>query len=135
MNRLAFLLSRFGPCALCGSIAGAGTGLVFGLTESAIPAGSGPLPLRSVVAVGLLLGLLAYLGILLFIGILGNYGVRALLFPALGTCLLTALVTVLVVNRLDAGYFGALLGWLLGLMVGRLLCHACAAKTHAGVAS
>ncbi len=123
MNNLSICLSRLGPCALCGSIAGGGAGFVFGLTQFGLP--TAPIPTHAAIAVGILLGFLAYLGILLFIGVLGNFGVRALLLPALITCLLAGLVTVVVVNRLDAQLFSTLIGWILGAIVGRLLCYSC----------
>jgi len=116
-------LNRFGPCALCGAIAGGLTGFIFGFTQWAIP--GIPLPVHVALNVGIMLGLLAYLAILFFIGVLGNFGVQQLLWPALFTSVLVSILVVLIMNRLDAKLFGTLLGWVIGLIVGRALCYAC----------
>jgi hypothetical protein len=117
-------LNRLGPCALCGAIAGALTGFIFGFTQWGIPGNL--LPIHVAVNVGLMLGLFAFLAIVFFIGVLGNFGLQRLVWPALFTSVLVSVLVVLIMNRLEAKLFGTLLGWLIGLIVGRALCYACA---------
>ena len=124
MARLIAWLNGFGPCALCGAIAGALTGFIFGLAQWGIPGNR--LSIYVGVNVGITLGLLAFLAIVLFIGVLGNFGVQRLVWPALFTSILVSVLVVLIVNWINAQVFGTLLGWIVGLIVGRALCYACA---------
>src|ERR1035441_5123609 len=112
MTALTKWLSRAGICALCGSIAGAFSGFIFGLARLGAPSFHPAIELT--IIVGVVLGLVAWVGILFFIGILADYGVWQIFWQALVNCELTSLLTVLVVGAIHATLSGMLIGWILG---------------------
>jgi len=80
---------------------------------------------RGVLAIALLLGLGAWVLLLLIYGVWLHVGAHALAGPLLLNALVTALVTVWVENHLHHPRVDALLGLILGYLVGRMLCLLC----------
>jgi hypothetical protein len=131
MNWLSNTIARSGICAVSGAIAGAIVGYFFGLPYAL--AGSPHVPAVSWlwwVALGL--SVFAWLVLLVIVGIFGNYGVVRIAVWALGTSLVTGILTVWAIYVLHIGFFGALLGWLIGFFVGKSFCAMCAAYQNRG---
>lgn len=126
MSKLYRFIATAGICAVSGAIAGAFVGGVFGLVEfvTAHP------HLPSVVLLGVAVGLslIAWLVVLTIVGVFGNYGVLAIASPSLVTTGITGVLTVLLVHATNAGLAGMLLGWIIGFLVGRMLCTFCSAS-------
>jgi hypothetical protein len=119
-------IASAGICAVSGAIAGAFVGGVFGLVRFVSP--HVPIPLAVLLGVAFALSLLAWLVVLTIVGVFGNYGVRAIAGRALVTTGITGILTVMLANAAHAGLGGMLLGWVIGFLIGRALCAACAAS-------
>ena len=70
--------------------------------------------------------------LLVIVGIFGNYGVVRIAVWALGTSLVTGIITVWAIYVLHIGFFGTLLGWLIGFFVGKSFCTICTAYQNRG---
>jgi hypothetical protein len=123
MTRLYQFVSTAGICAVSGAIAGAIVGGLFGLVWFLAnhPAVHHPQLLGT--AIGL--SLAAWLAVLVIVGGFGNYGVLAILGQSFVTCLVTGVLTVLLIYTTRAGLFGMLLGWVMGFLVGKAFCRLC----------
>lgn len=125
MSKLYRFIATAGICAVSGAIAGAFVGGLFGLVEFVTPNPAFPGAVLPAVAVGL--SLIAWLGILVIVGVFGNYGVRAIASQSLVTTGITGILTVLLIHATHAGLAGMLLGWIIGFLVGKVLCRLCTA--------
>lgn len=114
-----------GICAVSGAIAGAFVGGVFGLVE--FVTANFPLSHLTLLIVAVGLSLIAWLVVLIIVGVFGNYGVRAIASRSFVTTGVTGFLTVLLVYTSHAGLAGMLLGWIVGFLVGKMLCALCAA--------
>ena len=119
------LLSRVPFCSLAGMLVGSITGTLFGLTLFAHPGAS--LDLKTLLGIGLLLGLLGFVFVLFFIGVLLRYGIGQIFLPGLVNALITAVITVLVDYVLQVPELAGWVGLLIGLLVGAILCRLCEA--------
>jgi hypothetical protein len=122
MNTLvARLFATLTVCMAAGGIVGTIAGVVYGLVRddfTSRPAGK------------LLLGALILAGVgwavvLFVIGVLFRYGVLSIALPSLVTALLTAIATVFLVDLDGLWTVGALLGLVVGLLIGAILCELC----------
>jgi hypothetical protein len=123
MSKLIQLISAAGICAVTGSIAGALVGGVYGLID--FVSGNPPTPSAALIELAIGLSLAAWVAVLFIVGVLGNYGAIAIAGQALVTCLLTGLITVYLIHAAHAGLFGMLLGWIIGFLIGKVLCVLC----------
>jgi|SRR5579863_1152232 len=121
-SRLTGWLGRQGICAIVGAIAGAFTGAIFGLWLAAM---THSVLVGQALAVGLVLGLIAWMGILFLLLAMGHYSLSSVLIPSLVTCVVASVVTALSVNAVHHPDEGVLMGWILGFLIGRLFCAAC----------
>jgi len=131
MTQIFNTIARSGVCAVSGAIAGAIVGGLFGLVYGL--AGSPAAPTLSLVWwVALGLSIFAWLIVLVIVGIFGNYGVLKIAIQALGTSLVTGIITVWVIYAFHVGFCGMLLGWLIGFLIGRSFCAMCSAYQKRG---
>jgi hypothetical protein len=134
MRSLMALLSKLGICAHTGALDGVITGFMCAAVE--IVRAPGVLPWRIAFALALFLGLVGWSAALLFIGLVGRYGVWRMMVPALMTCLIVSLLTVLIAFTLGLALLDPLIGWLIGLTVGEVFCvlsrRAPGAANHVG---
>jgi hypothetical protein len=107
-----------------GAIAGAIVGGIFGLLY--LLARSPRLPTSVVWGMAFGLSLFAWLAVLIIVGVFGNYGIVNVAPRALVTCILAGVITVWVIYAAHAGGYGTLFGWIIGYLIGRFLCRACA---------
>jgi hypothetical protein len=123
MNRFYNFVANSGVCAVSGAIAGAIVGSLFGLVF--VLAKSPAIPATVLFGIALGLSLFAWLVVLLIVGVFGNYGVVTIAARALVTCLLAGIITVALIYVGHAGGYGTPLGWIVGFLIGKLLCAAC----------
>jgi len=123
---LAGWLSRAGICAITGALAGSFTGTVFGLALAVAPGHH--VVAWQALAVGAALGLIAWVGVLCLLLAMGHYLLSSVLKPSLVTCLVVSVVTAWLVNLIHRPGLGMLIGWIVGFLIGRLFCAACAAR-------
>jgi len=122
----AFAKALFGKlpwCSLAGGLAGVITGFVFSLFQVQNP--TIVLTLQEVLLIAVVLGLVAWLFLLLVIGVWLKYGVGAIALQTFVTALLTAIATVYLNNIIKLPYLAVILGWLVGILIGYLLCLFC----------
>jgi uncharacterized membrane protein len=124
ISALPRFLARLGVCPVVGGAAGAIAGGLTGLVQVEH---AGDFSTRDILVLGLLAGAFVWLLALLVIGLWHRYGVRAIFLPALVTSLLSALLAVWVNDLVDRPGFAGLIGLVLGLLVGLLLCWLCGA--------
>jgi len=123
MTRVINWLGRFGICATVGGMAGAITGLILGAMLSILT--SGHIPLSVAVMTGAILGILAWIFVLWIFTAVGHYIFGDIALPALFTCLLVSIVVALVINALGGLSISTLLGWIIGFVIGAVLCRFC----------
>ncbi|HKB01527.1 MAG TPA: hypothetical protein VKD90_04865 [Gemmataceae bacterium] len=131
-GRFAFDLSRrtlgrLGICALVGGLVGAIVGFLFSAVQSHF--GNAPVSAAECLQLAGLFGLFAWLFVLVLVGSWLGYGFRAVAVPTLVTAAATTLAVVFALNRLRVPDWGALLGLVIGLLVGWLLCRLCQSWT------
>lgn len=126
------VFGRFSFCAKSGAIVGVIAGFLFGLLqlaleEEALSSGNPVHALtgQELVLIGLALGLLGWIALLMMVGVWLRYGAAAIAWPAFVNSLITALLTVLVNDRLNLPSVAGLIGLAVGLIVGTLLCLLC----------
>ncbi len=115
--------ARLPFCSLPGGLAGSLAGFVVTLFLLEYP-DVAPTPQEQVL-LGLTIGVAGWLLILLLYGMLLQYGVGAILWPALLNALLTSLLTVFVNLWLAQPLVAGAIGLLIGILVGALLCRLC----------
>lgn len=126
------LFGRLGLCAMSGAIVGSQAGYFVGIVLLHL-APTTPTAQQLGVA-GLILALMGWLVVLLLIGTWLGYGVRRIALPALLNALLVSFITVLLVNGLGLPGWGMLLGFLVGIVIGSLLCKWCRERGEFGLA-
>lgn len=109
-------------CAASGALVGGMSGLLFGLAQLRSTA---PISIPDAIQVGILLGLVGWVGLLLLLGIWLHYSVRAIALPALVTSLLSAVLTVVISIRFPNVLADLWIGLLIGTLVGAALCALC----------
>jgi hypothetical protein len=122
----AFAKALFGKlpwCSLAGGLAGVITGFIFSLFQVQNP--TIVLTLQEVLLIAVVLALVAWLFLLLVIGIWLKYGVGPIALQTFVTALLTAIATVYLNNIIKLPYLAVILGWLIGILIGYLLCLFC----------
>jgi acid phosphatase family membrane protein YuiD len=122
----AFAKALFGKlpwCSLAGGIAGIITGFIFSLFQVQNP--TLVLTLQELLLIAVVLGLVAWLFLLLVIGVWLKYGVGAIALQTFVTALLAAIATVYLNNIIKLPYLAVILGWLVGILIGYLLCLFC----------
>lgn len=115
--------ARLPFCSLPGAVAGSFAGFIVTLFMLEHP--DLVLTPQEQVLLALMIGVTAWLLILLLYGMLLQYGVAAILWPALLNALLSALLTVFVNLWLGRPEVASVLGLLIGVLVGALLCRFC----------
>lgn len=110
-------------CSLPGAIIGAMTGFLMAMLLLAMP-GLALSPQQLVVA-GLLFGFVSLLLVLFLFGLLLQYGVAQIFAAALGNALVTAIVVVFVTYWMKMPALGGIVGLLLGVLIGAMLCWIC----------
>jgi hypothetical protein len=109
-------------CSLPGSVAGSLAGLLMSTFELARP--SGPLSAQQLVIVALLITIPALLLVLFLFGLL-HYRVGQILPAATLNALITTMLVVFLVHWLNMPAVGGILGLVIGVLVGALLCLFC----------
>lgn len=115
--------SRLPFCSRTGAIAGSLAGFLMALFLLENP--TMMLNLQQLVMIGILLGITGLLWVLLFFGLLLQYGVGQIFWPAFANALAAAILTVLVAYWLEMPAAAGLVGLLIGILVGALLCWLC----------
>lgn len=123
MTRFISFLCGFGICATVGCMAGSFAGLFFGGMLLGAPGHH--IALSTSVVIGACLGLLAWTVILWILSVVGHYVIGDVVLPALLTCLLVSVVTVLVVDLSRLPAPSMLIGWIIGFTIGAALCRFC----------
>ena len=77
------------------------------------------------ISVAVVLGLIAWLFLLLVIGVWLKYGIGSIALQTFVTAFLTAFFTVYLSNIINLPYLTVILGWLVGILIGYLLCLFC----------
>jgi hypothetical protein len=121
LSRVVF--GRFSLCALSAAVVGAFSGMVIGLAVLERPESTlgGVEALR----VGLLLGAVGWVIILLVVGLWLHYGVRDIALYALGSSLLTAVISTYACLVIATAELFPIVGLVIGLLIGALLCWIC----------
>jgi hypothetical protein len=121
LSRVVF--GRFSLCALSAAVVGVFSGIVIGLAVLERPEST----LGGVEAfrVGLLLGAVGWVIILLVVRLWLHYGVRDIALYALGSSLLTAVISTYACLAIATAELFPILGLVIGLLIGALLCWIC----------
>ena len=118
-----WLFGKLGVCALNGALVGALAGFLYGavLEEHAthIPTTA---ELLQMVA---LLTITCWLVVLLIVGLWLHYGASAIALPLLLNAFVTVLLTVWINNQILIPEIAGLIGLLVGILVGFVLCRFC----------
>lgn len=115
--------ARLPFCSLPGAVAGSFAGFIVTLFMLEHP--DLTLSPQEQVLLGLMIGITAWLLILLLYGMILQYGIGAIMWPSLLNALLSALLTVFVNLWLARPPIASVLGLLIGILVGALLCRFC----------
>lgn len=107
-------------CAVTGAIAGGFAGMVFGIIETQQIGW----PVGQAVRMGVVFGLVGWIGILLIEALWLHYG-AAVVWPSFVTSLLSAVLTVVVANTIAIPVVAVWIGLIIGTLVGALLCRLC----------
>jgi len=81
--------------------------------------------LQEVVSTGVILALFGWLVVLLVAGVWLSYGVQSVALPALVNAIFTGVLVVYVNNVIQVPALAALIGLLIGVLVGTALCWLC----------
>ena len=122
----AFAKALFGKlpwCSLAGGVAGIITGFVFSLFQVQNP--TIVLTIQQILQIAAILGLISWLFLLLVIGVWLKYGIPSIALQTFVTAFLTAFFTVYLSNVINLPYLTVILGWLVGILIGYLLCLFC----------
>jgi acid phosphatase family membrane protein YuiD len=114
------LFGRLSFCALVGGMLGAITGLLF----TAIQA-PGLYTNQDLLYISLALAFVSFLLVLLIAGGFCRYGVRSIFLGTLVNSLVTSVLTVFAAERVGFPPVTALLGLVIGILVGSILCRLC----------
>jgi hypothetical protein len=117
------LFGGLGLCAMAGAIVGSLAGYFFGIVLLHV-APIGPTPQERGVA-ALVLAVFGWINVLVLIGWWLGYGIKNIALPALINAVLVSFLTVFIVNALGLPGWGMLLGFIIGIVVGTLLCQWC----------
>lgn len=119
-NAYTRLYSRLGFCSEIGAFVGVLAGLMFGLVQTQV---SGSFSVEDALRVAVLLSLVTILFGLLLFGVWERYGVGAVLIPVVLIGLLTTVLTVLLLNAAGLTPVPELVGVVVGIVVGRVVCY------------
>jgi hypothetical protein len=141
LNPLAILIAPFaafggavfGPLRFCAKI-GAMIGLIVGTMMSLLLAFQPGVtfPASTLWAICALTGVVALVAVLLIVGVWLHYGAGAIFAPVLVNAAFTTILTVWITYKLQKPYLSALVGLVIGVVVGTLLCRACDLPTKRG---
>ncbi len=123
---VAFAKALFGKlpwCSLAGGLAGVISGFVFSLFQVQNP--TILLTIQQIFQIAVVLGLIAWLCLLLVIGIWLKYGIGSIALQTFVTSFLTAFFTVYLSDIVNLPYLTVILGWVVGILIGYLLCMFC----------
>ena len=123
---LAIAVALFGKlrlCALAGGFAGSVSGGLFGIVLSGYPQHI-LTPLAQLYA-GLALGAVAWIAVVLIFGACLRYGVSQIAAQAFVNAMLTSIFTVFLAYALHIAWLATILGILVGIVVGSILCRFC----------
>lgn len=119
----AALFGRLSFCAKIGAIIGVLSGLIFGLMQAQNP--SAIYSVQDLIVIGLALAIFAWLVVLLILGFWLRYSLATLAGAALINAILTAILTVLIADRLNQPELTWFVGLIIGILVGSVLCLFC----------
>jgi hypothetical protein len=123
ITRLIALMSRLGLCAACGCIAGGITGMLMGpYLFSLVGHHMSP---HDATLLGAGLGLIDWLAVLFLLVAVGRYILGNVLISSLFTSVVASIFAALVINATRAPLVSMLTGWVVGLIVGAILCRLC----------
>jgi hypothetical protein len=124
MVKIARLLfGRLSFCALNGALIGALAGFLFGALL--LEHGSHTFTPAELLQIALLLALICWFVVLVIVGLWLHYGASAIAWPLLLNALLTCVFTVWFNNLIRIPELATIVGLLVGLIVGSLLCRFC----------
>ena len=117
------IFGRLPFCSLVGLVIGSIAGSLFGVFQFQSPLLT--LTWQQVLVGGMLLGAVGFLYVLLLFGLWLRFGVGQIFLPALANGLITGVLTVAVNNLLHFPRVGAIVGLIIGILVGAALCWFC----------
>src|SRR5688572_29420987 len=127
MNMLkAISLKLFGKvpfCGLNGGILGIIVGFLFGLLQFAHPTADHAV--SEIIIIILTMILVSWAYVLLVVGVWLRYGAKQIALPLLLSAAITGTLTVLANLLLNQIALAVPVGWLIGIVVGTLLCWLC----------
>jgi len=117
------LFGKLPWCSLAGGLAGILTGFIFSLFQVQNPTIAPTM--QEILLIALVLGLIAWLFLLLAIGVWLKYGISSIALQTFVTAILTAIATVYFSYLVNLPYLTVILGWIVGIFIGYLLCLFC----------
>ena len=120
---LSPLLQKLGVCATAGFIAGAFAGFILCVYYYFLNPTPGPFTNAQIVQLALLLALGAWVLIVFAFVVLVRVPFLSIWYSSLFNCILTCLLTVWVVYKLDLWNIAWFIGMLIGIWVGLMLCY------------
>jgi hypothetical protein len=110
-------------CSLPGAVVGSFAGFVFGLIENEHP--GQVFSAQQLVVIAVAIALVGLLLVLLLFGLILRYGINQIFWPASLNALVTSLAAVFVNWWLKMPAIAGLVGLVVGILVGALLCWFC----------
>lgn len=119
----ALLFGRLSFCALMGALIGALAGFLFSALMEEHP--GYVFTTTELLQIALPLIVVCWLVVLLIVGVWLHYGVAAIAWPLLLNAFLTVLLTLWANNLIQMPVLAGLIGLLIGILVGSILCRFC----------
>jgi len=119
----ALLFGRLSFCALMGALIGALAGFLFSALMEEHP--GYVFTTTELLQIALPLVVVCWLVVLLIVGVWLHYGVAAIAWPLLLNAFLTVLLTLWANNLIQMPVLAGLIGLLIGILVGSILCRFC----------
>jgi hypothetical protein len=119
---LRFITSKLSICANTGFMAGAIAGFFLGL-EDAVSANFPLATFQDVLIDSLLLTAMAWIAVLFVLCVTARLSFSSVALPSLINCFLTCLLTTWICNKFSLFRWAWLVGMLVGIFVGTLLCR------------
>lgn len=117
------LFGKLPFCALVGGVLGVVAGSFFGLVVAAVAPGG--LTATQIVQAGLMLAVAGWITVLVMFGLWLRYGLAQLWVATAVNALLTSILTVWVGDLVHVAWLCPLIGLLIGVLVGLILCWLC----------
>jgi len=119
----ALLFGRLSFCALMGAIIGALAGFLFAALMEEHP--GHVFTNAELLQIAVPLAIACWLVVLLIVGVWLHYGAAAIAWPLLLNAFVTVLLTVWANNLIQMPAIAGIIGLLIGILVGSILCRFC----------